>query len=87
MAALKDLNLDIEEMETGSIIIRLVPVLNDQWNLLKKKCSSGEIKHFITAVYRKEDIVAGGLYDEGKYYLDVNISLEEIPRDSDSGKT
>ena len=89
MAALKELGGDIEQMETGSIIIRLVSVLDDQWNLLKQKCYSGEIKEFITAVYKKEGVLNVDDLEEGCYHIGVKIFLEKIPTEdasSDSGK-
>ena len=78
MAALKELGGDIEQMETGSIIIRLVSVLDDQWNSLKQKCYSGEIKDFITAVYKKEGVVKVDDLEEGCYHIDVKIFREII---------
>ena len=68
--ALKEIPFEVENMEIGSIVIRLRPVSKDSWHTFEEKCLSGDIKHFIASIYDSEKL------DEGRYEIDVKIYQE-----------
>ena len=70
---------DVDEINNGSIVLKLRPKEAASWKKLEENCRSGKIKDFIPTVYNNKDV--RDQLQDGEYSLKFTIYALPVPPD------